>query len=166
MARLQNLADTIQLQNTDESTFRSLLLREIRSQEPSAWCATEWEQIDLLVAFGRIHAVVELKYYIYRSRYDLDRNHLEWKAYPSSDNEKEFKRCVDKLDGLRHEGVTDRFLVLVYDRRNPRGRRCRNTYQKSYGDLGKYGIPQNNVTEIGHTFNGLACKLVEIPVPS
>lgn len=160
MRQLARHARRVGLANTDESTFRSLFLAELKRQTPSAECQTEWHRFDLLVQVDGANALIEFKYYISRRTREIDGTLGGWKGGAGSQNEGEFEQCVDKLRRCCHRPIHRKCLILVYERSYDR--RSRYSFAKSYDDLsGNRQIAQ--VCEIDHPMaDQLTCKLLLI----
>lgn len=155
-------ADTVGLSNTDEFTFRAFLMRAIKHIDPSVEFETEWNTFDLLVTGDGWFRLVELKYYLYRYR-RLLQSARKSKGGAGPKNEREFRRCIDKVAASSREGVTHRSLVLVYEvDATRRGR----SFGKSYSNLGLFVKPEYGceITPINHSWQDrLACTAVEFP---
>ncbi len=160
MSRLHAHANLVGLPNTDEFTFRSFLMAEIMKRNPSAQCQTEWRRVDLLVQAKSRNALVELKFYLYRRTIELDGEPGKPKGGPGPKNEGEFRDCVEKLRRFQWPGITDKFLVLVYEVGNPR--KSRYSYDGSYDDLGQFGLDQTY--KIGGPQRiKVVCRMANIP---
>ena len=158
--RLSDHADLVKISNVDESTFRSFLLAEIMLHDPGAQCQTEWHLFDLLIQTAERSVAVELKFYIMRQTRELDGRLGQWKGEAGSQNEREFWACVDKLHQLGCPGIGHKYLVLIYQRANPR--KSKYSFALSYDDL-KPNDRIKMVTTICHEMGDrLACKLIEI----
>lgn len=134
MERVLSQAELVGLTNTDEFTFRSMFMAEAASRQPSARFQTEWYTFDLLYQDDRSASLIEFKYYLLRRTTDLDGTQRAFKGGAGPKNESEFWRCVRKLESASLDGISGRYLVLVYERAY--AKRSRYSFHKSYGDLG------------------------------
>jgi hypothetical protein len=136
MGRLLAHAEKVGLPNTDECTLRAFFMaaaHDLLGMPPSRF-ETEWSSFDLLVQIGTLATVIEFKYYMRRSTFGLGGEFLRFKGGAGTQNEREFKICVQKLRtnaGLT--GVADRRLILVYEREA--NGRSRHSFDRSYGGL-------------------------------
>ena len=160
MRQLAKHARRVGLANTDESTFRSFFLAELKGLMPSAECQTEWHRFDLLVQVDGANALIEFKYYVSRRTREINGGLGQWKGGAGPKNEGEFEQCVDKLRRCRYRPIHRKYLTLVYERGSDR--RSRYSFAKSYDDLsGNRQIAQ--VCEVDHPMaDQLTCKLLLI----
>ena len=158
MGRLRTYAKLVGHARADEFTFRSFFLTEIMKRDRSARCQTEWNKFDLLVQTKRRSAVVELKFYVHRRTFTLD-GAGTWKGGPGPKNEGEFRACVKKLRGFCLPGITDRFLVLVYELGNPRN--STYSFERTYDDLRRFGLTRT-VKIIDPRYKRVVCRLARI----
>jgi len=70
--RMTAHAALVDLQNTDEATFRSFFMAAVRDRDRDARLETEWFRFDLLVRCNGSTTLIEFKYYISRRSSDLD----------------------------------------------------------------------------------------------
>jgi len=130
-------ADVVGIQNTDEATFRSFFLAELRRRFPKAACQTEWFRYDLLVQHARRNILIEFKYYLTRPLVGLDGSRVRWKGGAGPKNEGEFRTCVAKLRHCKHAPIHAKYLVLAYERNTPR--KSGASFHASYRDLARGG---------------------------
>ena len=153
-------AELVELENVDESTFRSFLLAEIKRRRPEARCQTEWHLFDLLVQIDTASALVELKFYITRHTRDLDDRAGFFKGGASKKNEDEFKKCVRKLRRYRKPRVAHKYLILIYEKTSPK--RSNYSFARSYDNLAA-GPRIRSVIGVPHCMaDTLACKIIEV----
>ena len=160
MDRLAEHARRVGLANTDEFTFRSLFLAELKRLAPSAECQTEWHKFDLLLQAGGVNILIEFKYYISRRTRELDGTLGAWKGGASPKNEGEFRQCVAKLRRCSCQPIHHKYLILVYERECER--RSRYSFARSYDALcDGDGIAE--VHTVSHpSHDQLTCKLLRI----
>lgn len=135
MGRLLGHAEKVGLPNTDECTLRAFFMAAAYDLlgMPRPQFQTEWLTFDLLVQIGALATVTEFKYYMRRRTLGLGGERLRPKGGPGHKNEGEFNDCITKLRTAVLPGVTDRRLILVYEREaNGRSRR---SFDRSYGGL-------------------------------
>ncbi|MBX3363943.1 MAG: hypothetical protein KF866_04185 [Phycisphaeraceae bacterium] len=133
MHRMDEHASLVGIANTDEFTFRSMFMAAAKANQGSLAFYAEWEKFDLLVMDGGKRRLIEFKYYLTRPRVGPDGRPVGWKGGAGPGNEREFWRCVEKLRSFRHSPVSDRAVILTYEREAPR--RSRYSYHASYGGL-------------------------------
>lgn len=66
------------LENTDEATFRSMVLRALMTRLPDAECQTEWKRYDLLVQAKGLNVLIEFKFYVSRLFRSLGGEHAHF----------------------------------------------------------------------------------------
>ena len=160
MNRLAEHAFVVGLPNTDEFTFRSFFIYELKQLLPAAQCESEWKRVDLLVRNDDKNVIIEFKYYMHRRSMRLDGSPANWKGGPGPKNEGEFAACVDQLHRCTFHPVAAKYLILVYERTNPRN--SRHCFTGSYGSLVADG-PIVQVKAVRHKLDGsVACKLLRI----
>ena len=160
MDRLRGHAQLVELANTDEATFRSFFIAELKRQMPSAMCQTEWHRYDLLVQVEGRNALIEFKYYINRRTLELTGKLGKWKGEAGTQNEDEFWKCVDKLRKNTRQPIHAKYLILVYERNYPR--RSMYSFTKSYDSLSR-GDRFSRVLDVDHAMSDvLRCKLLHI----
>lgn len=130
LSQLAAISQRIELRNTDEFTFRSLVCVALKSLEPGLQLETEWNFHDLAVFGSNGHALIEFKYYIHREKRGIDGRPTGWKGGPSSGNEKECRRCVDDLRARALPPAWEKLMVVLYELDRGQGR----GYQRSYDD--------------------------------
>ncbi|MBM4019877.1 MAG: hypothetical protein FJ288_16405 [Planctomycetes bacterium] len=157
--RLRPHAQSVDLGNVDESTFRSFFLAALKEECPGAHCQTEWHTFDLLVQHAGLNALIEFKFLVMRRTQELDGRRGHWKGEAGTQNEDEFWACVKKLREQRYP-VKHKYVLLVYQKSYPL--RSKYSFAKSYDNLAHdRGI--STVTDIQHCMGEtLACKLIEV----
>jgi len=156
-----------EIADIDEFTFRFFVLAEIKRRYPDAICQPEWNGIDLVVttSTGRTIAI-EFKFYVLRKTYPLDAKSdakPHWKGGAGANNRRNFDTCVRKLSALRHKGIDEKYLVLVYDRRK-HGRKT--SFEDSYCDsklkeqYEQYGVDARTIENCWG--DHVACKLIQV----
>lgn len=162
MGQLHDHAALVGLSNTNESIFRSFFVAQLRRAFREAECQTEWHTVDLLAQTEGCNALVEFKYYIVRRTKNIDGTQGNRKGGAGSSNEKEFWGCVESLSRRLYEGVTHKWLILVYERECPTRAKGRCSFALSYDGLKAEGKIKS-VIEIDHLMDSqLACKVLEI----
>jgi len=153
-------AERVGLPNTDEATFRSFFLAELKRLAPSAECQTEWHKFDLLLQAGGVNSLIEFKYYISRRTREIDGTLGGWKGGAGPQNESEFRQCVEKLRRCSYQPIHHKYLILVYERECER--RSRYSFARSYDALcDGDGIAE--VHTVSHpSHDQLTCKLLRI----
>ncbi|MCC7389995.1 MAG: hypothetical protein IT431_14635 [Phycisphaerales bacterium] len=133
LRRMVAHAELVGLANTDESTFRSFFMAELRARFPNASLETEWRRFDLIARMDAEVCLIEFKYYIHRRGSTVDGLPAQWKGGAGAKNQREFWQCVSKLASFDHPIIGPRILVLVYECLvDSSGRNC---YHSSYGQL-------------------------------
>jgi hypothetical protein len=160
MAQLREQIRYVSLENIDEATFRSMVLRAMKTRLPAAIFQVEWDRYDLLVQVSSLNILIEFKFYVCRQSHSLDRRHLHWKGGAGPRNAGEFWTCVKKLRHLSVDGIDRKYLILVYSRAgNPRSQ---YSFAKSYDDV-KAGPDIRVVERIKHGLEtDVTCTLLEI----
>jgi hypothetical protein len=149
--------------NINESVLRFFVLAEIMKRDRGARCQTEWKRFDLLVTTRGKSFLVEFKFYGFNREYRLDGKPGRWKGYPSLKNEEEFGKCLKNVREFPGSGITEKYLVLVYQKGPWCGDRGdhKHSYETSYADLTRFGV--TSVEEIGHCYEKCtACKLITV----
>jgi hypothetical protein len=161
MNRLADHVAVVGLWNTDEFAFRSFFLYELMKVLPSAQCETEWQRFDLLVRERDRNTLLEFKYYLHRRSTSLSGFLASWKGDAGVQNRREFSACIEKLHTCPFEPIHAKYMVLVYERTNPRTGST-NCFSQSYGTLPIEG-PLTAVTDIQHKLDdSVACRLFRI----
>lgn len=138
MKAVVDLGAKIGLANTEEFTFRSNFMLAASAQPNLAPAFyTEWDRFDLLVAQADKRTIIEFKYYLLRSRFDLGGNPVSHKGGAGTKNEAEFWKCVKKLRECHVEGIHEKFLVLVFQ--NDYSKTSKHSFVNSYGSLATNG---------------------------
>jgi hypothetical protein len=146
--------------NVDESTFRSLVLAEIKKQRPDVRCQIEWLKFDLLVQAPEEVAVVEFKFYFPARRILPDGTWVGWKGWAGPKNEQEFAACLRKLKTTDLPGIQSRYLVLAYSRISLAPLKNKS-FPDSYDDLTKFGI-SDAVTVHQPAARDATCYLIKV----
>lgn len=131
--RMLTHAEVVGLSNTDESTFRSFFMAELRIRYPKVDLETEWRRFDLIARINLEVCLIEFKYFLHRRGSTLAGVPANWKGGAGSQNEREFWACVNKLASFEGASVAARIVVLVYERlAEDSSRKC---FHSSYGSL-------------------------------
>lgn len=119
------------LDRWNESVFRFFYSRAIAALEPDVTQLVECDRIDLVLHRGSERAFVEFKFYTHSIRYDpITGEQTGMKGFPSPENRREFKNCVDTLRKrpVPSEGL--RVVALFYA--DPVS--AQKIYEQRYGD--------------------------------
>jgi hypothetical protein len=135
---------TVEAELFDESTFRFLFLRALRSKDTKAICRTEWgRRVDLFVSqtAGQPGAAIEFKFYVYRFHYGLECNRMRPKGGPGPKNAQEFTACLSKLAALSSADISAKYLIVVYQKdQQPK---WKHSYDQSYDMIDGTAIVPN-----------------------
>jgi len=159
MLRIKKHARLVDLNNIDESTFRSFVMAELRRNRPDVILHTEWEhRVDLLLQCNNENAVVEFKFYVPKRMYSLTGQHVKWKGGAGLKNQSEFRQCLEKLRALQLADIQHRFLVLAYAATTEKP--GKHSPAGSYGSLESFGV--DRVDLVKHAFAEMVCKLIDV----
>ncbi len=144
VATLEGEASTLSLWN--ESVLRYHFCRSVAAASTAVEQFVECGRIDLVLALVEERAFVEFKYYARPTRFDpYGSGARGFKGGPSSQNLREFQRCVDYLHSREARPSLRKYIVLVYV--DPTGD-ARTTYETHYGT---YQHPRTGVLALLHS---------------